>query len=252
MIVGAIEAFVREGFGPTRHDLSLLSNGKIGWVHIGLLVLPVACAVGMRLALRGGGTWGAFAGRPLRVLLERRRDLHRRSDGRLSSWYPAERQHREPGRSPALRKRRDRIPRVDLRLFRLRPPVRGNRRTGMGRVLHDYRRVLLSMKFRSEVRLGGKTATGSPILDEVVEGLGRASGHLYAPRSTATPTATPWRQWAGGSCSRSARRTAIREAPSRERLCYGERPSSPEHVCLAGRRRLPFILRQIYRTGYPR
>ncbi|MBA3426161.1 MAG: DUF998 domain-containing protein [Rubrobacter sp.] len=64
VVVGAIEALVRPGFDPTRHDLSLLANGKWGWIHITLLVLTglltVAGAVGMRRALRGsrGGTWG--------------------------------------------------------------------------------------------------------------------------------------------------------------------------------------------------
>lgn len=47
------------------------------------------------------------------------------------------------------------------------------------------------MKFRSAVRLGGKTATGIPVPDEVVEGLGKGTrppvratinGHIY--RST--------------------------------------------------------------------
>ena len=64
VIVGAIEAFIREGFDPTRHDLSLLANGEWGWFHITLLVLTallsVAGAVGMRRVLRGGrgSTWG--------------------------------------------------------------------------------------------------------------------------------------------------------------------------------------------------
>lgn len=64
VVVGAIEALARTGFDPTRHDLSLLANGKWGWIHITLLVLTglltVAGAVGMRRVLRGGrgGTWG--------------------------------------------------------------------------------------------------------------------------------------------------------------------------------------------------
>ncbi|CAN5237490.1 DUF998 domain-containing protein [soil metagenome] len=64
VVVGAIEAFVRPGFDPTRHDLSLLANGRWGWIHILLLVLTglltVAGAIGMRRALRGsrGETWG--------------------------------------------------------------------------------------------------------------------------------------------------------------------------------------------------
>ena len=64
VVVGAIQALTRRGFDPTRHDLSLLANGRWGWIHITLLVLTglltVAGAVGMRRALRGsrGGTWG--------------------------------------------------------------------------------------------------------------------------------------------------------------------------------------------------
>jgi hypothetical protein len=64
ILVGAIEMLTRPGFDPTRHDLSLMSNGDFGWVHIALLVtsglLTVAGAVGMRRVLRGGrgGTWG--------------------------------------------------------------------------------------------------------------------------------------------------------------------------------------------------
>jgi hypothetical protein len=62
--VGVTEALTREGFDPTRHDLSLLANGDWGWIHIALLVLTglltAAGAVGMRRVLRGGrgGTWG--------------------------------------------------------------------------------------------------------------------------------------------------------------------------------------------------
>lgn len=64
LIVGLVEAFTRPGFDITRHDLSLLSNGEFGWVHIanfivsGLLV--IAGAVGMRRALPAGrgNTWG--------------------------------------------------------------------------------------------------------------------------------------------------------------------------------------------------
>jgi hypothetical protein len=64
IVVGGIEAFTRPGFDPTRHDLSLLSNGNLGWIHISLFVLTglmtIAGAVGMRQVLAGsrGGTWG--------------------------------------------------------------------------------------------------------------------------------------------------------------------------------------------------
>ena len=64
IILGVLQMLIRPGFDPTRHDLSLMSNGTLGWIQItsfivtGLLV--IAGAVGMRQLLRGsrGGTWG--------------------------------------------------------------------------------------------------------------------------------------------------------------------------------------------------
>jgi hypothetical protein len=64
ILVGSVEALTRPGFDPTRDDLSLLSNGQLGWIHIALFVstglLTIAGAVGMRRALAGGraSTWG--------------------------------------------------------------------------------------------------------------------------------------------------------------------------------------------------
>ena len=63
--VGLLQSVFRPGYDP-RHDLSLLSNGSLGWIQIanflvsGLLV--VAAAVGMRRAIRGsrGGTWAPW------------------------------------------------------------------------------------------------------------------------------------------------------------------------------------------------
>jgi Protein of unknown function (DUF998) len=59
-----IQAFTREGFDLTRHPLSLLSLGELGWIQIANFVvtgvLYVACAIGMRRVLHPGrsGTWG--------------------------------------------------------------------------------------------------------------------------------------------------------------------------------------------------
>jgi hypothetical protein len=64
VIVGVIEMLTRSGFDPTRHDLSLMSNGDWGWIHSSLLILTglltIAGALGMRRVLHGsrGGTWG--------------------------------------------------------------------------------------------------------------------------------------------------------------------------------------------------
>jgi hypothetical membrane protein len=65
LVVGLAQALTRSGFDITRHALSLLSNGDLGWIQVtnflvsGLLV--IAGAVGMRRALEGKGkTWGTL------------------------------------------------------------------------------------------------------------------------------------------------------------------------------------------------
>lgn len=67
VVVGLVQALTRNGFDLTRHDLSLLANGPLGWVQVANLVLTglmtVAAAVGMARSLRvlGGGpgtVWG--------------------------------------------------------------------------------------------------------------------------------------------------------------------------------------------------
>lgn len=65
-VVGLTQAFTRPGFDLTRHALSLLENGDLGWIQISSFLLTgllyIACAVGMRRVLRGsrGGTWGPW------------------------------------------------------------------------------------------------------------------------------------------------------------------------------------------------
>jgi hypothetical protein len=62
--LGLGQALLRPGFDITRHDLSLLSNGELGWIQIanfaltGLLV--IADAEGLRRTLHSGRgrTWG--------------------------------------------------------------------------------------------------------------------------------------------------------------------------------------------------
>jgi hypothetical protein len=64
LIAGLVEALTRPGYQLTRHDLSLLANGPLGWIHIAVLVLTglmtIAAAAGLRRALAGkpGGNWG--------------------------------------------------------------------------------------------------------------------------------------------------------------------------------------------------
>lgn len=66
LVIGFGQALTREGFDLTRHPLSLLSNGSLGWIQItnflltGLLV--TLGAVGMHRSLKNekGGTWAPF------------------------------------------------------------------------------------------------------------------------------------------------------------------------------------------------
>ena len=62
-VVSIAQAVTRDGFDITRHPLSALSNGSLGWLQIANFViagvLTVVGAVGLRRALRRtpGGTW---------------------------------------------------------------------------------------------------------------------------------------------------------------------------------------------------
>lgn len=64
LVVGIVEALTRSGFDLARHDLSLMANGSLGWIHITLLILSglmtVTAAIGARRALVDGrgATWG--------------------------------------------------------------------------------------------------------------------------------------------------------------------------------------------------
>ncbi|GAA0842989.1 DUF998 domain-containing protein [Streptosporangium amethystogenes subsp. fukuiense] len=62
-VVSLAQAFTREGFDLTRHPLSMLSTGDLGWLQIANFLvsgaLTIAGAIGLRRVLRGtpGGTW---------------------------------------------------------------------------------------------------------------------------------------------------------------------------------------------------
>lgn len=63
IIVGTIEMFFNPGFDLTKHSLSLLSIGHLGWIHITLFILTglfvFLGALGIRKAIKGekAGTW---------------------------------------------------------------------------------------------------------------------------------------------------------------------------------------------------
>jgi hypothetical protein len=63
VVVGAVEAATRDGFDITRHSLSLLGNGDLGWVHMTMMVLTgvmtVVGAFGLTRVLDGRVVWVA-------------------------------------------------------------------------------------------------------------------------------------------------------------------------------------------------
>src|ERR1700716_3309565 len=64
IVVAMIQAFTRPGFDLTRHAISMLSLGDLGWIQttnfVATGLLAGAFAVGIRRALHPGraGTWG--------------------------------------------------------------------------------------------------------------------------------------------------------------------------------------------------
>jgi hypothetical membrane protein len=64
VIVAAAQMFTREGYDPTRHAVSQLANGDLGWIQIANFLvtgaMTIAAAVGVRRAL-GPGRQSAWA-----------------------------------------------------------------------------------------------------------------------------------------------------------------------------------------------
>jgi len=64
VVVAAVQVFTREGYDPTRHAVSQLSNGDLGWIQIANFLITgamtIAAAVGVRRAL-GPGRLSAWA-----------------------------------------------------------------------------------------------------------------------------------------------------------------------------------------------
>jgi hypothetical protein len=66
IVVVVLQMLIRDGFEISRHPASMLSNGEQGWIQIGNFMVSgllfVACAAGLRRALRASGgpgrAWG--------------------------------------------------------------------------------------------------------------------------------------------------------------------------------------------------
>ena len=63
VVVAVVQGLTRPGFDLTRHDVSLLSNGSLGWIQIanfvltGAFVLAFAVGLGRALGSGRGATW---------------------------------------------------------------------------------------------------------------------------------------------------------------------------------------------------
>lgn len=64
--VAAAQVFTRDGYDPTRHAVSQLSNGDLGWIQVANFLvtgaMTIAAAVGVRRALGSGRHSGWAAG----------------------------------------------------------------------------------------------------------------------------------------------------------------------------------------------
>lgn len=65
VVVAAVQMFARDGYDPTRHAVSQLVNGPLGWIQVANFVITgamtIAAAVGVRRAMGPGGqsAWAA-------------------------------------------------------------------------------------------------------------------------------------------------------------------------------------------------
>lgn len=145
VLVVAAQMLTRDGFDITRHPLSLLSLGELGWIQVTNFVVSgtlfVAAAVGMRRAMveGTGATWGprliglfgsclVWAG----VFVADPADGF---PGRHSAWH---------GRPDLARDRTQCRPCLGLRcpergMFRRRPPVRPAPPAPVGCLLRSHR-----------------------------------------------------------------------------------------------------------------
>jgi hypothetical protein len=61
LAVGVAQALTRDGFDITRHPMSLLSNGALGWIQIANFVVSGLALLAFAVGLRRGCTPGEVA-----------------------------------------------------------------------------------------------------------------------------------------------------------------------------------------------
>ncbi|MFD2357162.1 DUF998 domain-containing protein [Nonomuraea ferruginea] len=104
ILLAAAQAASRTGFDLTRHPISMLSLGDLGWIQVSSFlvtgVMTLCGAAGMRRAGLGG-VWGASPARSPGARFDRGGRLPCRSGLRVSSWYARRAGDDELGRSRA-------------------------------------------------------------------------------------------------------------------------------------------------------
>lgn len=64
ILVALLQVFIRPGYDFTRHDVSLFSNGELGWIQISNFIITglmtIAAAVGIKRTIKSGigNVWG--------------------------------------------------------------------------------------------------------------------------------------------------------------------------------------------------
>jgi len=139
LAVGLTQAFTRDGFDLSRHPLSLLSLGELGWVQIANFVvtgvLYVACAAGMWRVLRPGrsGTWGPLLVGALGVGLIVAGVFVADPGAGFPPGAGRGTRADQLARHPARSRLRRGLCVVDGGLFRVRAPIRRPQAVGLGR-----------------------------------------------------------------------------------------------------------------------
>ncbi len=96
IFVGLIQALLRSGYDPARQDLSLLSNGNLGWGpdhqfrYLRRTNRRVRCWTSSIAQEWAGQNEGSSPSRPVRTWTHHRGRIHRRPDGRIPTWDPSD------------------------------------------------------------------------------------------------------------------------------------------------------------------
>ena len=138
IVVGLVQALTREGFDLTRHDLSLLANGRLGWIQDHQPRRHGSDDDRSRgrdppvLARRTRRHLGSPPARCVRRRTGRSWDLRRRPDPGLPTRHAQRAGAGDLARAAAFCRRRHRVPRPHRGVFRGRQPLQCRSPPGLG------------------------------------------------------------------------------------------------------------------------